>query len=49
MRPPIPLRPDPNALVTRNVTALARAVIAKAACKDRAAQRASRNLASAAA
>ena len=25
---PIPLRPDPGALVTRNVTALARAVIA---------------------
>jgi hypothetical protein len=30
---PIPLRPDPAALVARNVTALSRAVIAKAAAK----------------
>jgi hypothetical protein len=30
---PIPLRPDPAALVARNVTALSRAVIAKAAAR----------------
>jgi hypothetical protein len=30
---PIPLRPDPSALVTRNVTSLARAVIAKAVAR----------------
>ena len=33
MSRPIPLRPDPGALVTRNVTAVARVVIAKAVAR----------------